>query len=160
MRVVAIDPGPEQSAFIVWDGRVIEFDHVPNQTLRSRLKENNFGGAAFCAIEGVACYGMAVGKEVFDTCIWIGRFWESTPLPSTLVYRKAIKIFLCNSARAKDKNVRQALIGKYGIPGTKNNPGVLYGVSGHAWSALAVADYALSFAQETDGGIAWTLPNN
>ena len=22
----------------------------------------------------VACYGMPVGKEVFDTCIWIGRF--------------------------------------------------------------------------------------
>jgi hypothetical protein len=49
--------------------------------------------------------------------------------------------------RAKDPNVRQALLDKIGPVGTKKNPGPLYGVSGHGWSALAVAVYASECAE-------------
>jgi hypothetical protein len=41
--------------------------------------------------------------------------------------------------RAKDQNIRQALIDRLGPPGTKKNPGPTYGVTSHMWSALAVA---------------------
>ena len=64
------------------------------------------------------------------------------PQPITLCYRKDIKLHLCGTTKARDPNVRQALIDRLGKPGTKKNPGPTYGVSSHAWSALAVAVYA------------------
>ena len=36
---------------------------------------------------------------------------------------------------------RKALIDKHGAPGTKNARGKTYGISGHLWSALAIADF-------------------
>jgi hypothetical protein len=97
----------------------------------------------------IASYGMAVGKEVFETCVWIGRFIENwrDPDAAKLVYRKDVKMFLCGTTKAKDANIRQALIDSYpatgggAIPqiGTKNAPGPLYGVSSHVWPALGVA---------------------
>ncbi|MGH7470493.1 MAG: hypothetical protein ACRENP_21315 [Longimicrobiales bacterium] len=46
---------------------------------------------------------------------------------------------LCKNPKAKDQNIRQALIDLLGAPGTKKNPGPTYGISGDAWSALAIA---------------------
>jgi len=96
------------------------------------------------AIEMIACYGMPVGNETFETCLWIGRFEEAfNPSRDSLrCYRKDIKLHLCGTTRAKDPNVRQALIDRLGKPGTKKNPGPTYGVRSHVWSALAVAVYA------------------
>ena len=93
------------------------------------------------AIEMVASYGMPVGREVFETCVWIGRFKQAWPRPEEvrLVYRRDVKLFLCGSARAKDSNIRQALIDKLGRVGTKADKGPLYGVTSHAWAAVAVA---------------------
>lgn len=141
MRILAIDPGTEQSGFVVWDGSLIEADTISNESLRLRLIENSFGGAQLCAIEMIASYGMAVGREVFETCLWIGRFMERVQMPAILVYRRDVKEHLCGSSKAKDANVRQALIDKHGKPGTKKAKGKLYGISGHLWAALAVADY-------------------
>lgn len=76
-------------------------------------------------IEMIASYGMAVGKEVFDTCVWIGRFKqiaESQDIEVEYIYRKDEKINLCNSMKAKDSNIRQALIDRFGVVGTKRNP--------------------------------------
>ncbi|HBC95047.1 MAG TPA: hypothetical protein DCZ10_19680, partial [Pelotomaculum sp.] len=54
------------------------------------------------------------------------------------VYRKDEKINLCGSMRAKDGNIRQALIDRFGIVGTKKSPGWFYGVSKDVWAAIAV----------------------
>jgi hypothetical protein len=96
------------------------------------------------AIEMIASYGMAVGKEVFETCVWIGRFVQvAGPECVRLVYRKDVKLHLCGSPRAKDPNVRQALIDRWGgkaeAIGNVKKPGPLYAVKSHAWPALAVA---------------------
>ena len=56
-----------------------------------------------------------------------------------LVYRKDVKLHLCGSPRAKDPNIRQALLDKLGPVGTKRQPGPCYGVKSHAWAALGVA---------------------
>ena len=103
------------------------------------------------AIEMVESFGMPVGKEVFQTVRWIGRFQQAfrDPEAARLVYRKEVKLHLCGTARAKDPNVRAAIIDRFGpgkdiAIGRKSSPGPLYGVSGHAWSALAVAMTAAS----------------
>ena len=78
----------------------------------------------------VACYGMPVGKEVFDTCVWIGRFIQEAyelGIDCDYIYRKEEKMNLCNSMKAKDSNIRQALIDRFGTAGTKKNPGWFYG---------------------------------
>ena len=93
------------------------------------------------AIEMIASYGMAVGKEVYETVRWIGRFQECWAHPDEvkLVYRRDVKLHLCGSSKAKDPNVRQALLDLLGPQGNKRNPGPTYGVKSHAWAALAVA---------------------
>ena len=98
------------------------------------------------AIEMVSCYGMPVGAETFETCVWIGRFMERFRGECDQVFRRDVKLNLCNSMRAKDANIRQAILdrfpstggGKTPQVGTKKQPGPLYGISKHAWSALAV----------------------
>ena len=57
------------------------------------------------------------------------------------VYRKDIKMHFCNSMRAKDKNIRQVLIDRFGAPGRKKHPGKTYEVKRDLWSALAIAVY-------------------
>ena len=76
-------------------------------------------------IEMIASYGMPVGKEVFDTCVWIGRFAEASGMPTNYIYRKDEKMNICHSKRAKDSNIRQALIDRFGVVGTKKNPRVV-----------------------------------
>jgi hypothetical protein len=144
--VLAIDPGPDQSAFVVWDGRRV-LDHAigANEELFRRV----FGVAEgqhieSCAIEMIACYGMAVGEEVFRTCVWIGRFFEqwldlTRSAAPALIPRLDVKMHLCHTPQAKDPNIRQALIDRFGRPGTKKAPGPLYGITSHCWAALAVA---------------------
>ena len=62
----------------------------------------------------------------------------------SMVYRHEVKLHLCGSARAKDANVRQALIDRFGpgkelAIGRKAAPGPLYGMTGDCWAALGVA---------------------
>lgn len=149
MKLISIDPGPKESGVIVMvDGAITEaYGSMDNDDLLFNLEGS---GWVFhkLAIEMVASYGMAVGKDVFETVLWIGRFIQAFGEDkTTLIYRKDVKMTLCNSMRAKDTNIRQALLdmheptggGKTPQVGTKSNPGPLYGVSKHAWSALAVA---------------------
>ena len=141
-KILAIDPGSEQSAYICfYNGAPTEFSILPNEQLLHIIPQFT---ADDMAIEMVACYGMPVGKTVFDTCIWIGRFIQRWDKPFKLIYRKDVKIYLCNSMRAKDSNIRQALIDRFGETretaiGTKKNPGPLYGIKKDLWSALAIA---------------------
>jgi len=145
--ILAIDPGCTESAYVILDENLkpIEFKKVLNQHLEAiivgALYNKDF---KYFAIEMVASYGMAVGKEVFDTVFWIGRFWEIVShwskgeVTKTMIYRKDEKINLCQSMKAKDGNIRQALIDRFGEVGVKKNPGWFYGVSKDVWSAIAV----------------------
>lgn len=143
--VLAIDPGPIQSAFVIWNGiNVGHAEILPNDALRFQLR-TKWSGIDIWACEMVACYGMPVGAEVFETCLQIGRFQEIRSLQECnppylkLVYRREVKMNLCGTMKAKDPNIRRALIDKYGVVGTKKHPGPLFGVSSHLWAALGVA---------------------
>lgn len=143
MTVLAIDPGTTESAYVYWTfGKIQAADIIPNKDLLGMLAPSPTGVAFdVAAIEMVACYGMAVGKEVFETCVWIGRFYEHLKPEPRLIYRRDVKMHHCQSARAKDANVRQALIDKYGPPGTKKAPGITYGLRSHLWQAFAIATF-------------------
>lgn len=147
--ILAIDPGPTHSGYVQFNGAiVIDAGKLPNHEMLEEVRMWPVFGpaAAYIAIEMVASFGMAVGKEVFETVRWIGRFQQASAKPDDvlLIYRHDVKMHLCKSARAKDSNIRQALIDRFGpgkdqAIGRKSSPGPLYGVSGDAWSALAVA---------------------
>jgi hypothetical protein len=148
MRILAIDPGTTESGYVYWNGEKARGYTVPNNELRLDLLDHNLTDQVdVVAIEMIASYGMPVGRETFETCVWIGRFIEASRIVPRLVFRKDVKLHLCQSARAKDGNVRQALIDKHGAPGTKKQPGKRYGISGHLWAALAVADYVADTIQ-------------
>ena len=145
---LGIDPGDKKSAYCLLNGGLPHhFDVVDNYTLLDRLENYKLGQDCNIAIEMIASYGMPVGREVFETCLWIGRFWERCDGDVEFVYRKDVKMFLCHSMKAKDANVRQAIIDRFEpigggkIPqiGTKSKPGPLYGVRSDIWSALGVA---------------------
>jgi len=156
--ILAIDPGNTQSGYVVveHDGeeirRVLEAGKIDNNDMRMLLKQKLYAGCKDFAIEMIAGMGMTVGQEVFDTCVWIGRFWEAAMIifwqdgyDPKRIYRREEKLDLCGSLSAKDANIRQALVDRYvpGQPnfgkGTKKNPGFFYGFSADMWAAMAVA---------------------
>lgn len=150
MRVIAIDPGNEASAWCVLEqGNPVAFGKEANSDvlIRVRREWSPLDAGDLLAIEMIASYGMPVGREVFETCLWIGRYleaWERRQGKHQLVYRKDVKLFHCESVRATDANIRAALIDRFGpgkdkAIGVKRDPGPLYGLKGDHWSALAVA---------------------
>lgn len=151
MMIMAIDPGPEYSAWIRYsptEPRLVAFDHQANVAVLTQIKNliKQPDRPIALAIEMVRGYGMPVGKEVFETCVWIGRFIQQLDCEQlTHRYdRKQVVRHFCGTDRAKDANVRQAMLDRFGpgkqlAVGTKKAPGPLYGVSGDVWSALAIA---------------------
>lgn len=151
MRIIAIDPGNVQSAYCVIDAdslRPISHGIVANEELRNGIFHQTVGPYDRAAIEMVANYGMAVGKEVFDTARWIGRFEEvltrRLDVPPTLIYRLQEKTHICHDSRAKDANIRRALIDRFATHdlkfgrGTKKQPDWFYGFKADVWAAYAV----------------------
>ena len=70
------------------------------------------------------------------------------------IERREEKLHLCDSPRANDSTIRQAIIDRFGgkdaAIGKKKVPGPLYGISGDVWAALAVAITAVE-TQERPG---------
>ena len=145
--VYGVDPGTTKTGWVAWNGKqVVKCGISSNEEFLEMLKNSGNGTAIPMYVEMVACYGMPVGKETFETVAWIGRFievWDILEFPWHLCYRIKIKSHHCHSARAKDANISQAIRDKYGKTGTIKNPGPLFGVKSHIWSALAVATYAV-----------------
>jgi hypothetical protein len=144
--VLAIDPGPTESAFVLYDGERIAKHMKADNVLLCDAVMTKCLDADHMVIEKIASYGMAVGAEVFETCYWSGRFAQAFYAhlkPVHRIPRKAIVTHLCGSARAKDANVRARLIdifgGKEKAIGRKKTQGPLYGLAGDEWAALAVA---------------------
>lgn len=146
-KYLAIDAGSTESGYCVMNAayQLIEHGKLPNSLIAERLRRIDYD---MLVLEMIASYGMPVGAEVFETCVWIGRFTQianDLDIPVARVYRKEEKICLCGSMKAKDANIRQALIDRFARfdfkngRGTKKNPDYFYGVSKDEWSAVATA---------------------
>jgi Holliday junction resolvasome RuvABC endonuclease subunit len=156
MRIMAIDPGTEESGWCVLEGGQVRRSGVSRNAELLGNIVTIFRTCDVLAIEMIASYGMAVGREVFETCVWIGRFQQQWHRPTEvcMVYRRDVKLHLCGSAKAKDANIRQALLDLLGPQGTKKEPGPTYGVKSHAWAALGVAVTVAGITPESIRGAA------
>lgn len=145
MTVLGIDPGTYESAWcILVSGVPVDFAKMENDQLRLWLAgASEFPKSDTLVIEEMQSYGMPAGREMFETCFWSGRFVEAWGGNFVKLPRKEVVGHLCNSGRAKDANVRQAIIDRFGgkaaAIGTKKSPGPLYGMSKDCWSACAIA---------------------
>lgn len=148
--IVAVDPGTTESAFVLYDGAAPgDRGILPNPAMLARLAELAEDAGAELAIEMIASYGMPVGRETFETVYWIGRFAEAWMQKRARllgvyeeparVYRAQVKLHLCHSSRAKDANVRQALLDRWGGKSATKKGGPLHGIASHVWAALGVA---------------------
>lgn len=136
-EILAIDPGPKESAYVVFDGeRVSRFGEMGNDLMRIALAGNFGQQFDNIVIEWISGFGVPAGNDTFETCRWVGRFQEAYNGTSHLITRKKVKEHL---QAMNDKFVRQALIARFGEPGKKKSPGILYGITGHCLAALAVA---------------------
>lgn len=143
--VLAVDPGTNETALVIMDsqGFPIRTKLCSNVELLDFLRDRDPRGQVL-AVEEIRSYGMAVGATVFTTVMWAGRFIEAWGGPFELIGRIEVKSHVCRSARARDSNIRAALIDRFGgsrekAIGTKAKPGPLYGFKRDLWAALAVA---------------------
>lgn len=145
--VLALDPGNFNTAYCLLRGdrAILGFGKLPNDEFRSQYKtmlRRVEDPPSTVAIEMAACYGMAVGASMFETCVRIGEFRELALgyAPVVLVVRQEVKLSICKSPKANDSNIRTALIDAFGEPGTKKNPGPTFGISADVWAALGLAE--------------------
>ena len=149
--ILGIDPGDRKSGYVVYDEEKHQVDVCGIEDNYSMLKLVEFHNFDEMAIEDIAHYGMPVGQTVFDTAKWAGRFaqkcYDISGAEPIFVKRQTVKSMICGSIKAKDANIRQALIdmfpktggGKNPVVGVNVKPGPLFGVKSHIWSALAIA---------------------
>jgi len=141
--ILAVDPGNVQSAYTLLDAeslKPITAQIIPNDKLLQIIAGHPDKDTTDFVIEMVASYGMAVGETVFETVFWIGRFYAAAEQYRARyrIKRMDVKMHLCHNSRAKDTNIRQALIDRFGVVGTKKNPGWFFGFKADVWAAYAV----------------------
>ena len=147
MNVVAFDVGTTETAFAIMTDQyeLLDFGKVPNDYL---LELKTIFSYDVFVYEKFMSYGMTIGQTTIDSIEWNGRYKQRAidvgckkivALP-----RKEVKINLCGTMKAKDTNIRQALIDRFAKfdfkngKGTKNNRDVFYGVSADCWSSIAL----------------------
>ena len=113
MIVLAIDPGNTETAWCQYNGITpLTFAKDANEAVLDKMKF--LCGDQHLVIEYMQPRGMPTAKEEMDTQFWAGRFVQAAGLPWTPVLRREVKSHLCGSQRAKDANIRRALIDKFG----------------------------------------------
>ena len=150
MPVLAIDEGNEYSGYCVVldDFSPAEFGKVTNDELLKHLGDifEKYKGISL-AIEKFESYGMPVGRSVFDSCVWAGRFIQACQeqgIEYEWVSRKEEKLIICGSLKANDTTIKRALINMFCDhdyrtgKGTKKNPDYFYGFKADVWSAFAI----------------------
>lgn len=155
--VLGLDPGTNETGWALYcpiRHKLYGFGKWANENVVLELSQPTdlFDNNAFdhCACEWMESRGMPVGQTTFETICWIGRFFQARR--HERITRKEEQIHLCGSTKAGDPNIRRAIMDRFeptgggATPekGTKKQPGPLYGVSGDAWQALAVA---ITFAE-------------
>lgn len=117
-KLLAIDPGTRKSGWVYLE--IEGWDATPKDNGWSENKEMYAIIKAYgcpLVIEDIAHMGMPVGRDVFETIRWTGKFERQAELFKqgvTYISRPEVKLYICGSPRATDSTIRQALIDIYG----------------------------------------------
>lgn len=152
--LLCVDPGTYSSGIIILKSKNKEIIYynkaINNETLIDKINKNSEQEKYkfdYLIFEMISNYGMPMGDDTIQTILMIGRIIEAAGKKNCRkILRQTIKSEICHNPKAEDSNVRQAIIDMYPrtgsgkVPqiGTKKFPGPLYGITSHAWSALAV----------------------
>lgn len=145
-QILGIDPGPTQSGWVIINPHTLRPVNHGISENHSLTETITLHPDAHTTIEMISSYGMPVGADVFQTCVWIGRFIEHTN-GYTLHTRTKVRLHHCGSQHAKDPNVVGALVERFAPgqrnrgKGTKTEPGWFHGFRSHVWQAYALAVY-------------------
>jgi hypothetical protein len=129
------------------DYKIIDAGKDPNRRVNEHAY--NYEVDAVC-IETIQSYGMAVGRTVFETCIWIGRFQQTALNGCGIVHlyaRPAIFRAVTGQSKGGDAALRQALLTRFGGDKKGEPMNVLKGGGSDKRSAFAVAVYHLDGAK-------------
>lgn len=132
--VMAIDPGCEETAFVIWDSEqkiMLNKHKLPNKELLLKLKSILEGGIVqIVGIETISSYSMAVGQTTFDSAIWTGIFKqkiESLGYNVKLIFRQSIKMHHALAiSGVNDTVLNNILKRKYGEDNTVKRPNRIY----------------------------------
>jgi hypothetical protein len=148
--ILGIDPGHEHSAAVLVrpDYTIEHAEKMHNVELLNALREG-VPRADTVAIECLQSYGMSVGREVFETAYWIGRFWQVCEDKGITVYlypRPKITRALIGTSGG-DAALRAALLQRFGGDKKGEPLNCLKGDGSDKRSAYAVAVYHLDGAK-------------
>ena len=141
---IYIDPGTEKSGYIVksYDTYgapfMVRLDVGENEQVL-----NECGIHQRVVIEQLSGMGQMIGQSTLDTAVWVGRFMEramSRDNEVEMMTRRDVKLYLCGSCRAKDKDIRQRVIDIFGEVPTKKNPNPTWPAkpASHMWQAAGL----------------------
>ena len=146
MILLGVDPGPESSGVVLYDtvGRYVVASHakVAFRDLQRMLQDAEH--------HAVVCERTTAGPPstaVVRTTEIVGRViqvCDGDTRPLRLMPRHEVLLALgCTARGSKDALVREAVMALHGggravACGTARAPGPLYGVTSHAWQALAL----------------------
>lgn len=137
MRIIAIDPGEKQSAWLCWDTETHDLGDKgidENERLECEILPIIVDHSECVCIEFPQSYGMNVGKSIMNTCRWVGRFEAvCRDTPVRLYGRPTIKAQIGGRT---DAEIRASLRMRYGEAKKGEK---LEGIKKDLWAALALA---------------------
>ena len=157
--ILALDVGTTESAYCLVESKTykpIDFGKIDNNELLEKVKTMGYSKLIY---EEFQSYGMPIGESTIKSITWNGRYIQSAldrNIPVYPIYRREEKMNLCGSMRAKDSNIRQALIDRFAKhdfkngKGTKNNKDWFYGFKLDVWAAYACGITFLDKQNEGD----------
>lgn len=158
MLILAIDSGPVTSGWVAYcpeTNYVEAMGITDNDTLLATIRElaPNYYGAL--VVEKIVSYGpgLHVSNDTHEANWWAGRFFQeyarkhSQRDSAFRISRPQIKRHLLGVSIGNNTAVNSAVADRFDPTGgganprkgTKKEPGPLYGIKSHIWSALAVA---------------------
>jgi len=163
-RIVGLDPGTHTSSVVEIVRREGVVDGNPwipdesrtfhNARMGEWLAQRSFTDqSVLLAMEHMAPRPRKPsGWDTFKTIWWTGWFAAKWYNQYTTLARQHVCGQLTHDTRATKGKVNNAIIARYGKPGTTADPGWLFGIHDHEWDALAIA---LVIADYIEGGCTW-----